>query len=142
MDEAETFEQYAMQQMEQQIKEMTEDANRILQKNVRQELYEKYTPVAYKRTGDLINSIASSFNMLQGRIFFNAGKLKYKSIVSGEDVSKYVPYWLDYTGHHDRTGIDNMYHNYNARGFLEKTVQELEEKYGKDCVDIVGKPIY
>lgn len=141
MDEIEEFEQYAMQQIQEQIQQMVEDANKTLKKNVMEEIYNNYSPQQqYRHTYDLINSVNEEIEDVQGYIYFDNGKLHYRSAVTGENVSPYVPYWLD-KGHNDSSPINNLYHHYPAKNFLQKTIDELESKYGKGCFEVIGNPL-
>lgn len=52
----------------------------------------------------------------------------YYSAVDGRDVTPAISYWLQ-EGHSDGTGIDNQYHNYQGRNYLEKAEKMIKEKY-------------
>lgn len=133
-DDWKELEEYLFQQTQQLTKEMTQDANKILRKNVKSEVYDNYTPTTYSRSKSLQNSITS--DEIEGITYFDDSKLNYKSNVTKEDVSQYVPKFLD-SGHKDDSGINNAYHNYPAKKFMEKTKRELEEIYGDGCCEIV-----
>lgn len=133
-DDWKELEEYLFQQTQQLTKEMTQEANKILKKNVKSEVYDNYNPSTYTRSKSLQNSITS--DETEGITYFDDSKLYYKSKVTGEDVSQYVPKGID-GGHKDDTGINNAYHNYPSRKFMEKTKKELESIYGEGCCEIV-----
>ncbi|MCY6958284.1 hypothetical protein [Clostridium brassicae] len=133
-DEWDELIEYLTEETNQLTRVITKEANELLKKNVQEEVYDNYSPNIYKRTKDLQKSIKS--DKVEGFTYFDDSKLDYKSKVTGENVSMYVPKFLNY-GHTDKTGIDNMYHSYPAREFMEKTKIELEEKYGEGCCEIV-----
>lgn len=130
--EADDFEKYIILEAMKEVKEVTEDADRLLKKNVQSELYDNYTPKVYTRTNELKKSITSKIEATEGITYFDESKLNHTSVVTGEPSGKYVPMWTD-QGHKDSTGIENKFHNYEGRNFIDKTINELEEKYGKDC---------
>jgi|GEM_PF-3863874 len=133
MNEEELFEEYILLELSRQLKEIVEDAEEILRKNVQSEVYNSYNPLKYNRTFDLYTSIEHVFSIDNGIVYFNANNIGHTNS-NNEKVGMYTPKWID-KGHSDSTGIDNMYHNYNPpRNFIDKTIEELEQKYGKDCV--------
>lgn len=128
------LEKYLFQQTQQLTKEMTQDANKLLKKNVKSKVYDNYTPTTYTRTKDLQNAITSDEN--EGITYFDDSRLNYKSNVTKKNVSEYVPKFIN-SGHKDDSGINNAYHNYPDRRFMEKTKRELEEIYSEGCCEIV-----
>jgi len=131
-NEADEFEKYIVLQITMQLKEIMADAKNILKRNVENEVYNSYSPVQYNRTNDLLSSIENVFTLSEGIIYFNSSAIGHTDNMYNP-VGDYTPKWID-MGHKDSTGIDNMYHNYPARNFIQLTIDELEEKYGKDCV--------
>lgn len=87
-------------------------------------------PTVYRRKYQLLlsslNYIMDDNNLY---VFIDASALNYHSNVTGEDVSEHVPYWVE-DGHHDDTGIQNQYHNYEGRKYLELARDMIEAKYG------------
>lgn len=130
--EADEFEKYIITEGMKEISNIIEDAKKISKENIDSEVY-SYSPNTYKRTYNLKNSITSKIDGTEGIIYFDENLMDYRSAVTGENVNKYVPKWVD-QGHSDSTGIDNMYHNYKGRDFVDKSIEKIEEKYGKDCV--------
>lgn len=130
--EADEFEKYIIQEGMKEVKNATEDAERLLKENVDSQVYSVYTPNTYRRTHALKSSIKNKIDKTGGMVYFDENEMDYTSAVTGENVNKYVPKWVD-QGHKDSSGIDNMHHTYKGRNFIDKTIKELEQKYGKDC---------
>lgn len=126
------FEKFVLAEAQKQIAELVADAQMILKKNVELYVYDSYSLTEYELTYSLENSITCDFDTTSGKIYFEDNSLSHYSAVTGES-TKDVPYYTD-MGHHDSTGKVGMYHNYNARDYIQKTIDELELKYGKDCV--------
>ena len=130
--EEELFEKYVILEMTRQLKEIVEYGENILRKNIQELVYNSYNPTTYNRTFDLIGSIGHVFSIDNGIIYFNASNIGHTNS-KGSNVGSYTPKWID-EGHEDSTGIDNMFHNYPARDFIDKTITMLEQKYGEGCV--------
>jgi hypothetical protein len=114
------FEKYVSQELEQQKKLAIEKTEEVLKEKVQKNLYEAYTPKAYTRTNNLKDSISKDDN----RVYFDEKKLNHTSKVSGQPV-KLVPQYTNF-GHKDDSGIDNMYHDYPNRHFIEDTIKEMQ----------------
>jgi hypothetical protein len=114
------------------IKQIQKRCEEILKEEIQKLVYEAYTPVTdgYKRTYSLLNSVDSRVtedgDLL---IYINEGDLDYTSAVDGSNQSMNVPYFVNY-GHHDTTGIDDMYHNYPSRGFIESAAKRISDEFG------------
>jgi hypothetical protein len=112
------------------IKQIQKRSEEILKEEIQKLVYEAYTPVIYERTYSLLNSVDSKVtedgDLL---IYINEGDLNYTSVVDGSNQSMNVPFFVNY-GHHDDTGIDNMYHNYPARNFIESAAERISSEFG------------
>ena len=132
--EEELFEKYIIFEMEKEIAKITHAAEKLLKKNVQSELYDNFKPSVYKRTNELKNSITSKIDINEGVVFFDEQKINHTSVVNDEPVGKFTPKWTD-MGHHDSTRIDNKFHNYPEKNYVDRTIKELEQKYGEGCVE-------
>jgi calcineurin-like phosphoesterase len=131
--EAEEFEKFLILEMQKEIRVITKDAEKLLKKNVQSELYDAYTPKVYQRTNELKNAITSTIGFNEGIAYFDNNLMNHTNAY-GDDVGMFVPKWTD-MGHKNNNGVDNMYNNYPARNYVDKTIKQLEEKYGKNCVE-------
>ncbi|GCD11411.1 hypothetical protein [Clostridium tagluense] len=131
--EGDEFEKFLILEAQNEIKVITRDAEKLLKKNVQSELYSQYIPKAYTRTNELKNSIVSRIDSTGGAVYFDNTLMNHTD-ASGNDVGMFVPKWTD-MGHKDNTGIDNLYHSYEGRNYVDKTILELEAKYGEGCVE-------
>lgn len=131
------FEKYLNSFCYEKIEEVSNEVEEKLKENIKKELYENYSPNTYNRTYSLIDSITTDKSEKKEKVtHFEENKLKYTSAVSGEDVSMYVPKFVN-SGHNDDSKVNNMYHHYPKRGFIDKTKKDIDVKYGKDTVEII-----
>jgi len=130
--EADEFEKYMLLEAQRQIETMIKDGENMLKRNVESLVYNYYSPTSYDRTYNLENSIVCKFDTTTGQIYFEESQLTHYSAVTNEKV-QYVPLWTD-MGHEDSTGKSGAYHTYSGRNYLQKTIDELEQKYGVGCV--------
>jgi len=112
------------------IKDIQKRCEQILREEIGRLVYDSYTPEVYERTFSLLESVDSKVTE-NGEllIYINEGALDYYSVVDGSNQSKNVPFYLNY-GHQDSTGIDNMYHNYPARNFIESAAKRISKEFG------------
>lgn len=131
------FEAYLLNEVKNRNEKITKDAELILRKNVQSEVY-SYNPTEYERNRSLINSITSKIEgeVGQGVVYFNEGVLNHSSTVTKENIGILLPMFLD-GGHQDNSNINNMYHNYPKRNFMQKTVDEINAKYGEESIELV-----
>lgn len=118
--ELDEFEKYLRSELEIEKKKAIEKTEEVLKEKVQKKLYDAYTPKKYVRTNNLKNSITKGTN----KVFFDKSKLNHTSTVTGEGV-KLVPQYTNF-GHKDDSGIDNMFHDYPSRHFVEDTIKEME----------------
>lgn len=111
------------------FKEIEQDIIQIFQEAIDQTIYDAYTPNTYKRTYMFRDSVRCHYDYKNNVLYvysdINTG---YYSAVDGRDVTPAISYWLQ-EGHSDGTGIDNQYHNYQGRNYLEKAEKMIKEKY-------------
>lgn len=129
-DELIEFEEYLCEYEQEIMDRVQVQMEEALKKNVQSELYDSYNPKVYTRTNNLKKSITSSDDDDETKVYFDESKLNYTSAIDGHNVSAYVPKFVN-EGHHDNKG-NGEYHDYKGRNFMEKTVNELEKRYGKN----------
>lgn len=132
------FEEYLLNEVKNRNEKITKDTEIALKINVQSMVYNSYTPIEYERNRSLINSITSKIEgeVGQGIVYFNEGILDHVSAVSGENIGILLPMFLD-GGHQDDSNINNMYHNYPKRDFMQKTVDEINNKYGEGSIELI-----
>jgi hypothetical protein len=112
------------------VKDIQKRCEQILREEIEKLVYDSYDPSMYERTFSLLEAVDSRVNE-NGEllIYINEGALDYFSVVDGSNQSKNVPFYLNY-GHQDSTGIDNMYHTYPARNFIESAAKRMSDEFG------------
>lgn len=112
------------------IKNIQKRCEQILREEIGRLIYDSYSPSQYERTFSLLESVDSKVtedgSLL---VYINEGALDYFSVVDGSNQSKNVPFYLNYS-HQDSTGINNMYHNYPARNFIESSAERMSKEFG------------
>jgi hypothetical protein len=112
------------------IKNIQKRCEQILREEIEKLVYDSYTPEVYERTFSLLEAVDSKItNDGSLLVYINEGALDYYSVVDGSNQSKNVPFYLNY-GHEDATGIDNMYHNYPSRNFIESSAKRISNEFG------------
>lgn len=100
----------------------------ILKEEIQKNVYGAYDPTVYERTGQLIDGLYFDVEA-DGSILIQWDIVSYVSVVDGSDQSDNVVNFVNY-GHKDNSGIDNMYHNYPGRGFLESASERMAKELG------------
>lgn len=114
-----------------------ERVKEIYKESIQTQVYDSYFPSQYVRTDQLLDDIAVKINDDGSLVVYNdTNSMNYTSVVSGKNVSPYVAGWINY-GHHDNSGIDNMYHNYEGRDFLFKAKELIEQEYPGVIVTVI-----
>jgi hypothetical protein len=125
------------------IKNIEKRVKEILIDEINKSVYMAYpNPKEYVRTRQLINNVRTE---IKGDILYayiNTGNMYYYSVVSGEDVSDLVPYWVNYGHHRQISNPIPMYDDYPAgqnggRQFIEKAIQRIKDELGIEEVEII-----
>jgi hypothetical protein len=137
----------------------------LLQLAIDKAVYQYYTPYDYNRQGRLkdINNI--SYKIADDNSYLDvyldekklSGYYSNAGVTLGEDVSKWIPYWIQHGHHNDRVPIEyqadgkpNQYHHYSTsiykpndinvgRQYLEMAKELIETELGIQ-VTIVDTP--
>lgn len=138
------IERYLMEEIKKEKKKILlsiqDDCKELLEDAIQTEVYDAYDPIEYERTYALNNSVNSHINTDDELyVFTDTNEGLYYSAVDGRDVSVAVPHFVN-SGHTDNTGINNQYHNYEGRNFLEKAKELIDKKFGCDCEVIDDVP--
>lgn len=121
------------------LQEAQKEAEKIYKENIDKSVYQAYQPVEYVRTNNLENSVTSELRGDTVFLFNDGSNIDYHSAVSCEvvgmnDIVKFVNY-----GHHDKSGIGGMFHDYPAREFMQQTKQDIENKMPDINVEILNE---
>lgn len=102
-----------------------------------QEAYDSYQPIVWDRQYRLLNDIVT-VDEDNGKVFLheNLSNAGYTSAVDGGNVDNMLDKFI-FEGHHDGSGIDNMYHNFEPYPALQLAQQRIKEKYPDLDVQIV-----
>lgn len=129
------FDKYEKEQIQNEFKIYLRSIQKrcveILQEEIYKSVYLKYDPIEYERTYQLLQNIISEIDLKDSAIYIrlDTDNSVYTSAVDGSPQTENVPFFLNY-GHTDGTGIDNMYHNYPARRFMEKAARRIRKEFG------------
>lgn len=128
MTEEQEFEKYLMQECQKEIEKVTKDIEDTLKEKVEINNRQAYNPSDYLRTQQLVNNISSEINDREGIVYWK--DLEYINN-QGEDVSQYVPEWLNNGYKHEgwNGGVD-YYHERKSEHFINDTVESINKKFG------------
>ena len=141
--EDELYFQIQLNQFEQQyLKEIAEDCLKLFKEAIDESVYDSYSPTWYPRTMQLLNQctyhIDNKLNTLT--IYVDTDNITYNSWINykdtGIEVGSAVPYFVE-SGHMDGILIENEYHEYQPRYYLEKAKSKILSRYGFD-VEIIN----
>jgi len=119
------------------VKESFKNVGEYVVEETKQEVDEdvySYKPTQYPRTEKLKNSIVAkeeknTANSMKISIEHDESLMDFESIVTGEDVSKELPYWI-HEGHVPNIFNNNDYPWMHSRPYMENTVKKLEKNKG------------
>jgi len=118
------------------LKTIQSRLEQLLKDSIMSEIYSKYSPTTYVRTYMFLESVRAYVNDMGEIYVYSDVNTGYYSAVSGEDVSSSISGWLE-GGHSDNTGINNQYHNYTPRLYLEKAYSLIKSEYPMLRVSII-----
>jgi hypothetical protein len=99
-------------------------------------VYDYYNPTTYERTNRLKDSVTVKFDNATNTLYIYPDITNgYVSAVDGRDVSLAVPYWIQ-SGHSDNTGINNQYHSYEGRDYLQRAKELIDKEFKEYGFDI------
>jgi len=120
------------------LKNISERVTKLMTDAIQQSIYDEYSPTTYKRTYTFLNSVNAHINP-DGNIFvyvdINEGT-QYYSVVDGSSQYMNISNYLE-GGHSDSTGINNEYHNYGARNYLEKAEELIHNEFKELNIEII-----
>lgn len=120
------------------LKQLENRCVEILQECILSEVYDKYKPNEYDRTYQLYNNVRSEIKDDTLYVYINTGNLNYEAnSPKGRNVSKYVPYWINYGHNNDKHPFPFMYNTYPSRNFIERAKERIENELGLK-VDIMN----
>lgn len=108
----------------------------LFQQSIEICVYQYYNPKVYMRTFNLLNDIDFKFEGNKLVIYSNSREMDYRSLVDGSDVSNYVSQWVE-SGHNDDSIVQNQYHHYEGRNYLEYAKELIRNEYDLD-VEIIN----
>lgn len=114
---------------DQYLQDIVQDCQQIYKDNIEKMVYDMYSPTQYVRTYDMENSVTFKLEGDTIFIYNDTNKMDYYSAVTGDSVSgNAVVNYVNY-GHNDYSPINNNFHHYLERNFLEQTKEDIENKY-------------
>lgn len=130
------MEQYIKTQVYNQLMEIAETCLDLYKSAIEDKVYSYYTPRGwnkYDRTRSLIDCLVyeivpDSNQYYKLRLSENISPATYFSVVNHNDVSSFVPMWVD-KGHNDDSDIYNQYHHYEGRGYNEEGISRIQEYF-------------
>lgn len=126
---------------EKYLENIKEEIKKIFQEAIYEAVYERYEPITYERNFILRDAIGIEIKDNCLYIYNDINEAFYTSAVDGRNVNALVP-WLIEMGHKDDTGINNVYHNYAGRRYLEVAKEMIMAKYPELKIEIIkDRPI-
>lgn len=110
------------------LRKIQEDVKKLYSQAIDETVYQAYSPTTYERTYQLKDRVSCKLEGNKLIVYTDIDNMEYTSAVDGRDVTSAVPYFV-LGGHSDDTGIDNMYHNYPGRNFLQRSKELIKQKY-------------
>jgi|GEM_PF-1548830 len=144
MDEDELFGNIAGQ-YQINLASISEEIKQLFEEAIQESIYDVSDPVRtgwYQRTDDFKNSVDVLLD-INGQLFvyIDTSKLNYYSVVNysktNKNVSDIVP-WLLEEGHHNGS-LNDLYHNYDKRGYLENAEEKILSAFPGLIVTIVNE---
>jgi len=144
MDEDELFGSIAGQ-YQISLNGIAEEIKLLFQEAIQESIYDVSDPIRtgwYPRTDDFKNSVDVLVD-ISGELFvyIDASKLNYYSVVNysktNKNVSDIVP-WLLEEGHHNGS-LNDLYHNYEGRGYLENAYEKILSAFPGLLVTIINE---
>ena len=127
------------------LQSIADRVKQLFQEAIQETIYD-YTDFLmtgwYQRTHNFENAVDTKLN-IDGSllVYIDTSKLNYYSYVNYErtdnNVSDIVP-WLLEEGHHSGNSND-LYHNYNGRGYLENALAKIHSEYPTLILTIVNE---
>ena len=144
MDEDELFGNIA-DQYQVSLNGIAEEVKILFQEAIQESIYDVSDPIRrgwYQRTNDFENSVDVLID-INGELFvyIDTSKLNYFSVVNysqtNKNVSDIVP-WLLEEGHHNGS-LNDLYHNYDKRGYLENAEEKILSAFPGLVVTIINE---
>lgn len=124
--------------------ELAKIANRckeILEDAIQSEVYDKYSPTSYERSFQLRDNVEVDIKNGYIYVYVNTGNMHYWSNNSkGEDVTAWVPYWINYGHNISESGGIFMYDYYPSRNYIQVAKERIQNELGLD-VEIINNGI-
>jgi hypothetical protein len=107
-------------------------------------VYLYYNPKVYSPTDQLLNAISVKVDGNTILVYSDTSMMHYTSMVSGEPVQEFIPYWIQ-QGHDDGIGEAqpgyNQWHRYEGRHFLEKAQALIKREFPSLKIRIINDSI-
>ena len=140
MDDIEELWNNISQQIISDMEAVCKRVEELFKQAIDETIINVYSPNTYVRTYMFRESVKAHYDKNNDVIYvysdINSG---YYSAVDGRDVTPAISYWLEH-GHEDDTGIDNAYHNYGERRYLERAEELIKKEYPDLDIEIIDEP--
>lgn len=124
-----------------QIERIANRCREILEDSIQSEVYDKYTPLVYNRTYQLLDNIRTDIKDGSIYVYVNTGNMHYDSNnKEGIDYTNWVPYWVNYGHNRDILGGKFMYDYYPSRNYIQVAKERIEQELGLS-VEIIENEI-
>lgn len=132
------FQEILKQYQKEYFAQVSTDLIELFKTAINDTIYDIYSPTQYTRTYMLRESVVARFNEQEGALYvYSDINTSYYSAVDGRDVSQAIQWFIE-EGHNDNSGINNMYHNYSGRHYLEKAQELIKQKFPDLKIEIIN----
>jgi len=125
------------------LKQIANSCKEILEDAIQSEVYDKYSPKVYDRTNQLRDNVRVDVKNGFIYVYVNTGNMKYSSNSKNshkQDISKWIPYWINYGHNIGGQGGNFMYDYYPSRNYLQKAKERIEKELGFE-VEIIDNEL-
>lgn len=129
--------EYLEEELKKYLNQIKQRVIELYRQAIEETIYNAHSPTQYKRTYQMLNSIAVKFENDKLIIYTDTANMSYYSAVDGRDATELVPWMLEQTGHMDGTGIVNLYHYYPERRFLERAKELIQNEFPDLQIEII-----
>lgn len=121
------------------IKTIINRCKEIVEEEIDKKIYDIYMPQQYLRTNQMRDNVRTDIKNGMLYIYINTGNMHYEDFY-GNDVTKYVPYWLEY-GHNSDNYNKFMLFQYPSRGFMRSAKERIKKELGLE-VELISEGYY
>lgn len=117
-------------ELEKHLSKIIDRCQVIVEEEIDRCIYSIYDPHQYMRTYQMRNSVRTDVKDGILYVYIDSNLLNYTDF-KGNDVSDYVPYWLEY-GSNSNQYNRFMLFQHPSRGFIRNSAERIRKEFGID----------